>query len=254
MVGIALRLLVSYGVMICSLIINNRFVWEDPIMTTILQKGFVLLVMVACNFLILKQPIYWRIGFSGQRKWDLFLPYLFYGAGIIGLFLIERQADPVYALVLAIMVAIEEEFFFRGMLFGKLISSVPQKNRWILGAIFLSAVVFGVTHFLNLRVQPLVPTIEQVAQITIFGLVLAGLYLRTGSLLAPIALHFLLDFFTTYGSDLLSLSNDFPVYLVAAVAFFYVLMAGIIIFPNRKKQYPLIQRSRKTRNLDSSRN
>lgn len=242
MASLVIKLLVSYALMVCSLLINNRFLLADPLMTLVLQKGFVLLVMLACNALIVKQPIFWRIGFSGQRKWDLILPYLFYGVGIIGLLFIQHQGDPLYALVLAVTVAIEEEYFFRGMLFGKLMGSVPRQNRWILGAIFLSAVVFGMTHFLNLRVQAWIPTLEQVGQITIFGLVLAGLYLRTGSLLAPIALHFLLDFFTTYGSDLLSLSNNFPIYLVAAVAFVYVLMAGVIIFPNKKKQYPLIQR------------
>jgi membrane protease YdiL (CAAX protease family) len=91
--------------------------------------------------------------------------------------LVESTTWPVrvYLAVFAVVVApVVEECLFRGILFV-----VFRDAGWPRLALYGTAVAFGVMHS---NLAALVP-------LTVFGLLLAWLYERTGSLLAPIAAH-----------------------------------------------------------------
>jgi membrane protease YdiL (CAAX protease family) len=87
------------------------------------------------------------------------------------------------ALVLITVIAVGEETVFRGYLILRLkevTGSLPV-------AVFLSTLLFALAHN-HLGTAGM-------GVVAIMGLIFAGLYLLTGSLLAPIVLHFLYDIY-----------------------------------------------------------
>jgi membrane protease YdiL (CAAX protease family) len=85
---------------------------------------------------------------------------------------------PFQVVLIAIIVPMAEETCFRGMLFGGLRERLPR-----LGAALVSGTIFGVLHaFTGIGVVP--PLIA-------FGVILALLYEKTGSIVPGIVLHML---------------------------------------------------------------
>lgn len=92
-----------------------------------------------------------------------------------------RQVSPVLiALTLAVVPAICEEWFFRGMLLRSLV-----RVRSAMFAIVVSSVVFGLFHVLSgsvIALERLLPTM-------LVGIVLGYLAVRSGSVLPGMLLH-----------------------------------------------------------------
>ena len=82
-----------------------------------------------------------------------------------------------YAVLLAFVAPLCEEFFFRGFMFG-----VLREKLGVVGGTILTGIVFGLVHVAG---SPL----ETVGVLVILGMLLCVLYWRTGSLLPCIALH-----------------------------------------------------------------
>lgn len=91
----------------------------------------------------------------------------------------EESVIPLIAAGLLIVVAapLAEEIFFRGFMYTGLRRSMP-----IMFASLISALVWGALHLSG-------GNIGVAAQLAIFGIVLAALYERTGTLWAPIIAH-----------------------------------------------------------------
>ncbi len=87
-------------------------------------------------------------------------------------------AVPIQILLIVIAAPISEEICFRGMLFGGLRTRLPR-----LAAALISAIVFGGLHALT--------GVSAVPPLIVFGLVLALLYEKTGSIVPGIVLHML---------------------------------------------------------------
>jgi membrane protease YdiL (CAAX protease family) len=85
---------------------------------------------------------------------------------------------PFQILLVVFAAAISEEICFRGMLFGGLRERLP---RW--AAALISAAVFGLLHAFT--------GITAVPPLIVFGLILALLYEKTGSIVPGIILHML---------------------------------------------------------------
>lgn len=142
-------------------------------------------------------PGFWRLaGFNRFRAGHLKLVFGALGAQIVAtivvglLFVPEQDAiiedhdfdETTLALVLAgiaivIVAPVAEETLFRGLFFGALRSRLP-----FLGAALISGLLFGSVHLTtgNVTVAGL---------LAFFGVLLAYLYERTGSLGPPILLH-----------------------------------------------------------------
>jgi membrane protease YdiL (CAAX protease family) len=82
-----------------------------------------------------------------------------------------------YGVLLAFVAPLAEEFFFRGFMFGVLARRIGP---WP-GAL-ATGLIFGLVHVAG-------SPIETVGVLVILGVVLCGLYWKTGSLLPCIALH-----------------------------------------------------------------
>lgn len=87
-------------------------------------------------------------------------------------------AIPVQILLIVVAAPVSEEICFRGMLFGGLREKLPR-----LGAALLSGLIFGGLHALT--------GVTAVPPLIAFGLILALLYEKTGSVVPGIILHML---------------------------------------------------------------
>lgn len=95
-------------------------------------------------------------------------------------------ALPVQILLIVIMAPVSEEICFRGMLYGGLRSRLPRS-----AAALLSGLIFGGLHALT--------GISTVPPLVAFGVILALLYERTGSIVPGILLHMLNNCFALLG-------------------------------------------------------
>jgi membrane protease YdiL (CAAX protease family) len=87
-------------------------------------------------------------------------------------------AVPIQVLLIAVAAPVSEEVCFRGMLFGGLRERLPR-----LAAALLSAAIFGGLHAIT--------GISAVPPLIAFGVILALLYEKTGSIVPGIILHML---------------------------------------------------------------
>lgn len=97
-------------------------------------------------------------------------------------------------LCLALMAGISEETIFRAMLIPIGMRYLKGRNR-ALTAVIISSAIFGPIHMMNIIVgaDPLM-TILQAFMATCGGVVLAGIYLRTGSVIPGMIAHAIYDF------------------------------------------------------------
>ncbi len=94
------------------------------------------------------------------------------------------------AFITAAAPAIFEEVLFRGIF----IYNLRKKGHSPLGCMFISAVVFSAVHLTNIVGLDLISLALQLAYSLVIGMVLAAVYLKNGSILQIIAVHFLIDF------------------------------------------------------------
>ncbi len=135
---------------------------------------------------------YRRVGFAMPRRWNrmwlAWLPALYVVVSLSG-GTHGRSVPVALAIVgLCLAVALEEELWTRGL--------VLESMRWrgTTAAVVLSSLWFGLLHTLNLLSgQPFTATVAQVGFATAFGLAVAAVRVRFGTLWLPIALHALYD-------------------------------------------------------------
>ena len=123
---------------------------------------------------------------------------------LIGWFTVTNRTpiDVLQAAAIGTIAAVPEEYLFRGVMLGGLIRAFYVAHHrhakyQLLVCIGLSSLVFSLAHLSNLPAQGLVITIAQVIQAFGMGAIFAALYIRYGSLLMPIFIHFLIDFVIT---------------------------------------------------------
>jgi membrane protease YdiL (CAAX protease family) len=112
--------------------------------------------------------------------------YLAFGVLYSQLIVVPHQEDiakgfgalPIQIILIVFAAPISEELCFRGMLFGGLREKLPR-----IGAALLSGLVFGGLHALT--------GVTAVPPLIVFGVLLALLYEKTGSILPGIILHML---------------------------------------------------------------
>ena len=85
---------------------------------------------------------------------------------------------PVSLLIIAMVGPFSEEFVFRGIMYNRY-----RKDGNALGAVLLSALVFGFMHM----------NLNQAGYAFVIGIALALLMIATGSIWAPIVMHFIIN-------------------------------------------------------------
>lgn len=102
-----------------------------------------------------------------------------------------------HLLYLAALVGTAEEFLFRGLIQTAINNSLrggisvrSWRLNWGTG---IAALLFGCFHFIDLPIQSLGATIEQVISAVFIGFVIGVVYDRTGNLIGACILHNLID-------------------------------------------------------------
>ena len=131
--------------------------WKYLVVTLVLS---LICVFGMSNFVNLFDAVLSLMGFNGS--YSLPIPLDNFGYLVLNL------------ILLAVLPAICEELIFRGIIFNGLKQYGDKK------AVFLSALLFMLVH----------SSVEQTIYSFFVGIVLALLYLRTGSIIYPIILHF----------------------------------------------------------------
>ncbi|MFT9097409.1 lysostaphin resistance A-like protein [Liquorilactobacillus sp.] len=168
---------------------DNRVIVDDALLT---------LLVLLLNKKYLQLKLHHQIDLSLNELLRInSLPIFFYCVYIASWFVnlqnlsLMRIADTI---LLALAAAVFEETFFRGILMNNILQHSPRNPNSYLSAILVSSVLFGLTHMINLFGQSFSATLLQVINAFAIGVMLAAIYLRTGSLKWTILYHFMLDF------------------------------------------------------------
>lgn len=134
-------------------------------------------------------------------------------------------------LLTAMAPALFEEEIFRGIF----ISNLKKNNKSDMYCLFVSAAVFALIHLTNIVGMSMTGVLVQAGYSFVIGLVLAAVYLRNGSLLQVVIVHFLIDFTSRIFVEQASISS------VLHLILFVILLAAeavyaIVIVHNKAAQ------------------
>ncbi|GAA2978327.1 CPBP family intramembrane glutamic endopeptidase [Lentilactobacillus parakefiri] len=203
--------------------------------SNILYKGIEVFLVLALNAWLIKQKLYFSTNVS--LKTTLF--FLF-GVGYISLFISSGPMKLLLPIILwTLLTAISEELLFRGVILGDLFKRLTHRHltkRSVAIAIGLSSLLFSLQHLSNLVNQSLLDTVCQMIETFGMGILLAAVYVRTGSLITTIFTHFLLDFpilylsqFSTNVSSAATVTGNISVIASVVVAMAYSCIGLIVI-------------------------
>ena len=118
----------------------------------------------------------------------------------------EGLPSAILMFLLMMSVGVFEEAIYRGVLFNTLRNCFGESKGRIMLAVILSAIPFGITHFLNLIFYPnlVVWTTSQVVYATAGGILFACVYYITDNFWLVVFLHGLYDFVASVWSCFVS--------------------------------------------------
>ena len=147
----------------------------------------------------------------GWVKWQgkasdywFYIPVLILMTGNLwrGFELAYSGVSQVFAVLSMLLVGFIEEMLFRGFLFRILLKKDPAP-----AAITISAVTFGIGHIVNLLAgQASLETVIQVLFAVAWGFILTLVFYKSGSLLICIAVHGLVDAFSKFAGENITMS------------------------------------------------
>jgi len=173
----------------------------NVILRNILEDGLSLLILMGILRDWLHTPLFWRPRVSFPRQLLisllplLYLSLITFAVSLMGPLPLQQTLT---GLAIAPVVAAYEETLFRGYILESFLRLSKSGN--VLPAVFWSSLLFGLSHLMNLTRQDLPTTLYQVGFAFALGALYAAIYLRTGSLWWPIALHFANDFIVLAGT------------------------------------------------------
>lgn len=141
----------------------------------------------------------------------------------------------IFVLLLA---SIFEELYFRGYLLPQLtiIFKNRHKSNYILFSIFISSIIFGVTHIVNVLSQSLFSTFIQILTACILGAILSVFYIRTRSIIIPVIVHFAFNI-STLSAVPQSLSNFSTTGIIPIIIYGFI--AYLLIRSTNNNHYDL---------------
>lgn len=145
--------------------------------------------------------------------------------------------------LVGIQPGIMEEFLFRYCCLTLILYSLRTKSYQIELAVFLSSLIFGSFHLVNLTGgQSLMATLFQVLFATCMGILYGAVYLYTNNLLCPIVYHGIFDslVFFTSGTGNISTPNSFGWQIELIIGFLYI---GIAFFLLSGKRLAIVKQN-----------
>ena len=157
---------------------------------------------------------------------------------------IDHSTTPIKVIgyiLYCLMIAMSEEFIFRGMILHRFI----QSKNGIFTAVIFSSLIFGIRHFLNLITMPntVISTIGQVLFTFMAGFYLCAVYIKTDNIWICVLIHFMEDFSTGFwalvSSEAYASQNVdgeiLQVVLLVVVHSIYIIFGVLMLKKDRKK-------------------
>jgi membrane protease YdiL (CAAX protease family) len=94
-----------------------------------------------------------------------------------------------------------EEILFRGVILGILLFKFKNSNNFILKSVFVTSLLFGFTHIINIWLSEMSPrdVFNQVYATFSLGFLYSVVYLKTKNIYVLIFIHFTTNFFSQIG-------------------------------------------------------
>lgn len=192
-------------------------------------KALEFCVILALNWWLIHQKLH-VINLKWWTWTWLFL--LWVGVGVTTAHFGHSSRIPA-GLVIGLVAASTEECMFRGVIFTQLLKH--WRSPW--AAMLTSGFLFGALHLINLTHQSAGITAVQILQAAGMGVMLAAMYLRSGSLLVPMAFHFSLDYIAVAIHGLSGTpTGNFQILLYGSLIWvmIYLAIAVVIVYASRK--------------------
>lgn len=160
------------------------------------------IILLLCLMLIKSLGFKAFIGVGRKVSLDGFLviaiPLVIISMGLVSGFEIYKAAGLQLLTLFVIsnlLVAMIEEIAFRSLVLPLIIQIRMNKNRVLLVSVCLTAIIFGLLHYLNLFREPqnFSGITSQVVFAICIGIYLGALLLRTRHIFFPILIHFLVN-------------------------------------------------------------
>ncbi|CAI2653734.1 hypothetical protein AKUH4B507X_14080 [Apilactobacillus kunkeei] len=153
-----------------------------------------ILVIYLLNYWIIKQKIFFKPS-ETKVGWLVFLVVCF--TIVLACF---THKNFWIALDVGTIAALPEELMFRGIILAFVLKLMTRKstNQWrVITSLVISAFIFGGFHYINLTSQSFGFTSLQVVNAAALGMLLGAVYIKSGTIIVPMALHFIYDFLVT---------------------------------------------------------
>lgn len=185
------------------------------------------LTILFLNYYFFQQTFFWQPS-KQSNGWIVFAVICF---GIVASTI--RTPHFWSALDTGVIASFPEEFMFRGVILAVILTMITKNKKTAFRvnlAIVISAVLFGLYHYINLSNQSFSFTTVQVISVSGFGLILGAVYVRSGSIMVPILLHFIYDYIVTLpkGFQVTNYTQVTNVQMIAVVV--WVLVYGLIAY------------------------
>lgn len=211
-----------------------------------------IIIVLLSVFAIKKLDVFNLSGLSKEFKWtNKFLAiipiYLIIIGGLQLLYMDLSEVKSVDIILLffeTISIGFSEEFVFRGLICAILIKEYIHKKNGILLSVLIPALLFGVLHILDFKIEHLASEISQLLYAIYFGVFFGAVLLRTSRLIPIAIIHGLIDFVFSFefllGEQLCGESLDPLSELISAVLSSVVvlplLIVGLLLIKKIKKE------------------
>ncbi|UQS84909.1 CPBP family intramembrane metalloprotease [Apilactobacillus apisilvae] len=159
-----------------------------------IYKILSIFVILILNYLLFRQTFYLKPS-KEEAGWKIFI------FCCLLIILITCTSKHYWtALDVGIIAAIPEELMFRGVIMGWVLEKITKFKQTYVNvsiALTVAAIIFGCFHYINLAQQSFGFTTLQVLNAIGVGMILGAIYIKSGSLLIPMATHFIYDFVVT---------------------------------------------------------
>lgn len=133
----------------------------------------------------------------------------------------------------ALAAGVCEEFLFRNLVFNFFIGVFKNSKNILFWTSFISSIIFGSMHLVNLGRQDILTTLEQVCLAFTLGIILCSMHILSNSMWLPVALHFLWDFSPLVKTGISQSTNFFATLVVEVGIIAIIYLLWIWLF-NRK--------------------
>lgn len=159
-----------------------------------LYKICSIIVICLLNYLLIKQKICFKPS-ETKVGWLVFL---------VVCFTIVITCLPYknfwISLDVGTIAALPEELMFRGIILAFVLKMMTKNStsQWrVVTGLIISSLIFGGFHYINLSSQSFGFTSLQVINAAALGMLLGAVYIKSGTIIVPMALHFIYDFLVT---------------------------------------------------------